>query len=221
MSTRTFLALVGSPRAHATSQVFARYFADQLAARGWQTEVLSLAGAIRKPEGWPALAERFRDADTVGLCTPLYVDSLPAEATLALERLVDVAPTRPQGFFALVNCGFPEAAQNDTALAICRHFARQAGRTWLGGLALGGGGALAGQQVEKTRGMMPHLCAALEQAVAALDTGEAIPAATQALIRRPFCPPRVYALMADVGMFQDAAKHGALWRIFARPYAAG
>jgi hypothetical protein len=219
MSTRTFLALVGSPRPRATSAMLAQYVADGLAARGWQTQTLSLAKAVRKPDAWPALVDAFRDADVVGLFVPLYVDSLPAEATLALERLVAVAPAHEQGIFALVNCGFLEAEQNDTALAICRHFARQAGRAWLGSLALGGGGALYGQNVEKTRGMMPYLAPALEETVAALDAGTAIPEATQARIRTRFCPPRAYAFMAGAGMFIDCLKHRCLRRIFARPYA--
>ncbi|HOS44267.1 MAG TPA: NAD(P)H-dependent oxidoreductase, partial [Armatimonadota bacterium] len=91
MTTRTFLALIGSPRAKSTSETIARYLADGLAARGWTTEVRSLSAAIRHAERWPDLEAAYQRADVIGLCFPLYVDCLPAEMTEALERLAPIA----------------------------------------------------------------------------------------------------------------------------------
>lgn len=220
MTTRTFLALVGSPRANNTSETIARFLADGLAARGWQTELVSLASVVRHPERWPELEAQFRAADVIGLCFPLYVDSLPAEMTLALEHLATV-PRRDaaQGCFALCQCGFLEAEQNDTALAICREFTCDAGLDWLGGLAIGAGGAMNGAQWRKMGKMVAHVTDGLGQTIAALDAGQAIPPETQALVRKRFCPPWMYFLMANLGMLVGARKHGVLWKINARPYA--
>jgi multimeric flavodoxin WrbA len=220
MTTRTFLALVGSPRANSTSDSIAHYLADGLAARGWTTEVLSLASAIRNPALWAPLEAAYRRADVISLCFPLYVDSLPAEMTEALERLAPLALDRRPGCFGVCQCGFLEAEQNDTALAICREFARDADLDWLGGLAIGAGGAMGGGQWRKMGNMMAHAIDGFEQTIAALDAGTAIPEATQALVRKRFCPPWMYVLMADIGMLTEARKHGVLWKINARPYAS-
>jgi len=46
---------------------------------------------------------------------------------------------------AIANSGFPEAEHSQTALEVCRLFARQVGFDWAGGLAMGGGGMVSGQ----------------------------------------------------------------------------
>jgi len=220
MTTRTFLALVGSPRAgDSTSGTLAQYLVDELAACGWQAGVLRISTALRHPEHWPELAEQFRTADVVALCSPLYVDSLPAETTRALERLVLTPSRHTQALFAVINSGFVEAEQNDTALAICHLFSRQAGLTWLGGLALGGGGAVNGQSLEMVGKMMPHLPRALKMTVEAINAGQPIPPEALTLIRRRFCPPWLYFLMANYGMKKSARDHGVGKQINATPYA--
>jgi NAD(P)H-dependent FMN reductase len=75
---------VGSPRLHSTSESLARYLTEGLAARGWQTDIQHIAPALRQPERWAKLEQQFLAADVIALCFPLYVDSLPAETTLAL-----------------------------------------------------------------------------------------------------------------------------------------
>lgn len=220
MNTRTFLALVGSPRPNSTSESLAGYFIDELAARGWETAQLSLPAAIRKPERWPELEERYRATDVIGLFFPLYVDSLPTEMTLALEHLVAVSrEARTQRIFGVCQCGFLEAEQNDTALAICQEFARDAGLDWQGGFAIGAGGALGGNQWQKMGKMTAHITEAFAMTIEALDAGQPIPPTALAMVRKRFCPPWMYALMANISMLSAARKHGNLFRINARPYA--
>lgn len=220
MNERRFLALIGSPRVQSTSEVLGRYLADRLAARGWTTNVLRLGPALKQPEKWAALVEQFQQADDIALCLPLYVDSLPAETTLALERLVQVVrPEQARRLFAIVNCGFLEAEQNDVALSICRLFARDAGITWTGGLALGGGGGIGGQPLEKLGHMIDYVIRSLDLTVEAVDAGQALPEEAITLIRRRFCPTWMYMLMANLGMMKGAMDHHVLMRINARPYA--
>lgn len=92
---------------------------------------------------------------------PLYVDSLPAQLTHALEeislRRVGRGWATSPGIVAIVNNGFHEAGQNAVALRICRRFAAEAGFEWAGGLALGGGEAINGRPLSELRGVAPRL----------------------------------------------------------------
>ncbi|MHB0934939.1 MAG: NAD(P)H-dependent oxidoreductase [Armatimonadota bacterium] len=220
MNTRRFLALIGSPRVPSVSETLAEYVIDGLAKCGWETKIVRLGPALKQEGKWSELAEEYRQADVIALLTPLYVDALPGHTTQALEWLAAEARTeRERRFFALVNCGFLEAEQNDTALAICRLFARDAGLAWLGGLALGAGGAMSGQKLEKLGGMFAHVIRSLDLAIEAIDAGQPLPDEALQLMRRRFCPTWLYVLLANFGMLKGAMDHHVLTKIHARPYA--
>ena len=219
MSDKTFLALVGSPRVTSTSEKLAQHLADGLGECGWSTNVQRIGPALRNANKWPVLEACYSHADVIALCLPLYVDSLPAEMTQGLERLVTLPHAAGARLLAVVNCGFLEAEHNDIALDICRLFARDAGLAWSGGLAIGGGGMLGGRAPKELGNMMAHLVSALEQTVAAVNTGQPIPPEALALARRPPCPRWLYMLMANFGMLKAAAHNHVLTRINARPYA--
>jgi hypothetical protein len=215
---KKFLALVGSPRPESTSGFFAQHLVDGFAARGWEAQALTACLAMRQPEKWPALEKAYREADVVGLVTPLYVDSLPAELTATLERLAQTTPKSSGRLFAVMNCGFAEASQNDTALEICRLFARDAGWRWSGGLAIGGGGMFSGQPLKNQGGKVRHITKAFDLSVAALAEGQDIPESALKGIRRSPIPAWAYFAMGNLGMVLSAAKNGNLFRIGAQPY---
>ena len=171
-----------------------------------------------KPSQWPDLEAAFVEADAVAIVAPLYVDSVPAELMAALERLVKARPGRPGRLFAVVNCGFAEALQNDVALDIYRLFARDAGLHWAGGLAIGGGGMFGGKPLQEQGGKARHITAAFDETIAALDAGQDIPESATTGIRRQAIPAWAYFAMANLGMLIGAAKHGNLLKIGARPY---
>lgn len=215
----TFLALVGSPRPKSTSEKLGRYLADGLAARGWTTGVQRIGPALRQPERWTALETAARAADVIALCQPLYVDSLPSEVTLALERLAEQPFAAGAKIMSVLNCGFLEAEQNDIAIDISRLFARDAGLHWAGGLSIGGGGGLADMPFTPENRMIGHIVNALDQTVESLAAGGDVPEAAQTLIRRRFCPTWMYIALANVSMMKAAFDQGALFRLNARPYA--
>lgn len=102
---------------------------------------------------------------------------------------------------------------------IIRLFARDAGLQWLGGLALGAGGAINGQKLEKMGNSVAHVVRALDLTVEALDADQPIPDAVLQLIRRRFCSMWLYVLLANVGMLKGALDNHVLMKIHARPYA--
>lgn len=223
-SSKTALLLIGSAKlaGESTSEALGSYLMQRLQARGVAGAAMHVARALRTETRAQELLQAIDRADLFILAFPLYVDSLPYLVTDALERIAahrsaQVVERRPL-FLAIANCGFPEAAHNATALAICRQFADAAGFAWAGGLALGEGGAIAGRPLAQAGGMVHNVVAALDLAAVALEAGQSVPAEAAALMARPFIPARAYMLMGDVGWLAQARKHRVLRRLGARPF---
>jgi NAD(P)H-dependent FMN reductase len=221
--SKKFLALVGSPRQGSTSGHFADYIGKGLASKGWEARTLTACSAIRRSELWSGLESAFLEADTVGIITPLYVDSLPSELIAALDRLAASARADQSGtlkkMFAVLNCGFAESHQNDLALDMCRLFAKEVGAHWMGGLAIGGGGMLGGKPLEEQKGPARNVIAAFDGILEAVDQGGDIPETALEMARRLSVPEWMYFAMANLGMAIGAAQNGALFHVAARPNA--
>ena len=228
-SPKTALLLIGSakPVGESTSEALGSYLAQRLQERGIAPTAMHVARALRTEERTAALLAAVDAADIVILAFPLYIDSLPYLVTQALERIAahrmgaqraaQMSERRPL-FLAIANCGFPEAAHNATALAICRQFAGGAGFSWAGGLALGEGGVISGRPLATAGGMVHNVAAALDRAAAALATGQPVPEEATTLMARPFIPARAYMLMGALGWLMEAQRNRALTRLAARPF---
>jgi hypothetical protein len=171
-----------------------------------------------------ALLDAVDVADLVTLAFPLYVDSLPAPAIEALERIAAHRqgrdPSHRQRFTAIANCGFPEAHHCTTALAICETFARQAGFEWVGSLALGGGQMIDGAPLAEGGGKTMLIRKSLDLTAGSLAQGEAIPQAAQEMLARPVIPPWAYRLIGGLGWILAARGYGVMRSLKRRPYSA-
>ncbi len=222
---RRALLLVGSPKTHKSrSYLLGEYLFDQLGQRSIETETIHLHPALRSSEKMSALLEAVDRADLVTLTFPLYVDSLPAPVIEALEAIDAHRQGREglpsQRFAAIANCGFPEAYHNETGLAICETFARQAGFAWAGWLSLGGGGGMgASAPLAEAGGRAAPLKKPLELAAEALAQGEAIPEEAQTLLAKPFAPAWLYRLIGNWGWPQQAKRWDAQKALRRKPYA--
>jgi multimeric flavodoxin WrbA len=217
------LLLIASPKPHgSTSEALGSYVLARLEAAGFETKSMHVGTALRADEG-AALVATVDGADVIVLAAPLYVDAVPAATVRAMERIAGhrqeaVTSHRPR-LMAIVQCGFPEASQNDTALAIYRRFAEEAGLEWAGGLGIGMGGAISGKPVEKLGGMARNLRQALDLAAAALAEGRPVPEEAVALAAKPFMPQWMYVLAAHLGWRLQARPHKAGRRLRDKPYA--
>jgi NAD(P)H-dependent FMN reductase len=219
------LLLVGSPRgSESTSAGIAAYLKALLEGRGLVVATERIRGrALAEPD--PAgLCAQMKKADVVALVTPLYVDSLPAPVTeafevLARDRQATAWTSRPR-FLAIANSGFPEAVHNDTALAICRQFAEQAGLDWIGGLGIGAGGMLGGAPLSELGGRARAVTTALALTADAIARGEVVPEEARRLVAKLPIPKWLYRFFGEWGFRQDAKRHGTLKRLGERPYAA-
>ncbi len=219
------LLLIGSPKAaRSTSGALGSYLARRLQERGLLTRKIRIRSALRSESGLESLLEAVDRTDILILAFPLYVDSLPAPVIRAMERIAHrrsrTGGTRA-GMVALVNCGFPEARHNETALEICCTFASEAHFNWLGGLSVGGGGAINGKPLEKLGAMGRNIRRALDLAAAALAEGKAIPPEALELMSRPLVPGWIYTLVGSIGWIREARRSGVLMKLNARPYRNG
>lgn len=224
MTVQRATLLVGSPRPRgaSTSEALGRYVLGCLRRDGVATEVLYLP-ALRGPRVEARVAPAVAASDLVVLSSPVYVDALPAPVTAALERLAAArerwAHRAPPRLVAIVNCGFPEPHHTRTPLAICHAFAGAAGLAWAGGLGLGGGEALHGAPLDRAGRLAARVRRALELAAYALLAERPVPDEAIALLATPLVPPRLYTLLGNVRWLRDAHRHGALRRLWDRPYA--
>ena len=222
---RRALLLVGSPKTrNSTSNSLGTYLFDQLGAQSIQTETIYLHTVLRSPEKMQELLDAVDAADLVTLAFPLYVDTFPAPVIEALERITAHRKshdrTRRQLFAAIANCGFPEAFQCNTALANCESFARGAGFTWAGGMALGAGHMIDGVPLTEGGGMTMMMRQNLEQAAKALAQGQAIPQAARDGLAKPVIPHWVYRLTGWRRWHLYAKANGAKKLLKRQPYLA-
>jgi len=199
MSKRA-LILVGSPKGLKASNS-ARYgnaFAERLEAGGWTVDWIHAHEAVATSDATSEMCRAALASDLVLLIAPLYVDTLPGPTLRALEILAMQSErgeiTRLPALSALIHCGFIEPIHNETAVALCKEFARQSGWTWHGALMLGGGG-------------MPSKRArrALGEAAETLAQGLAISAETAAAAAKPAMPRWLYILGGNA-MWRRVAK---------------
>lgn len=220
---RRALLLVGSPHGSASvSAAIATHLAGLLGERGLSVATERIPESTCSDPGLPGLAAAFEEADVVALATPLYVDSLPGMVTAALEAVArhrTAAPHPRPRFLAVVNCGFPEAVHNDTALAICRLFAEQANLDWIGGLGIGGGGMLAGRPLAEQGGRARAVTRALSLTADAIVAGRVVPHEARRIVETLGIPRWLYRFLGERGFRREARKHETLDRVGARPYA--
>ncbi len=222
--TRRALLLIGSPRGKtSTSQALGGYLFEQLASQGIQIETIRLYSMMKSTSLMRKLFDAVDSADLVTLAFPLYVDSLSGPVTGILERIVEHrrtnVPSHWQRLTAIVNCGFPESAHNNTALAICHNFARLTGFEWAGGLSLGGGeGVVHGTSLHELDGRAIPLKKSLELAAQALAVGKLIPQEAVALMAKSVVSPWLYWMLGGYGWKQQAKSYGVQNQLKARPY---
>lgn len=219
------LLLVGSPKTRkSTSNSLGGYLFEQLVAQDIQTETIYLHTVLRNPQKLQALLDAVEAADLVALAFPIYVDALPAPVVEALECIAahrqGCSPSKPQLFTAIANCGFPEAYQCDTALAICETFAIQAGFKWAGSLALGAGQMLNGIPLAEGGGMTLRMRQSLELAAQGLVEQSAIPEAARQGLAKPVVPKYLYWLMGWSRWNQEAKGYDAKKLLKRQPYLA-
>jgi len=224
------LLLVGSPRSKSTSELLGTYLIHKLQEKGIEMEKIQIYPLMKSDEGQKQLLSSIDRSDILILTFPLYVDSLPSLVTKALEmiwehRRSQENPKKHQ-FVAISNNGFPEAHQNDTALAICRRFVKEAEMEWSGSLGVGGGEGigfmsklLGGKPLDKLGFISKKERKSLDSIAEFLSTSGTIPQEVMELRTTRPMPKWMYILVGTIFEWRRKAKKNKVWdRIYDRPY---
>lgn len=220
---RKALLLIGSPKpASSTSEALGDYLLDKLHQHGIESEKIKLIQILKDDRGRNKLISSINNCDILILTCPLYVDSAPAIVTKAMELINN--ERKSQEFLkkpimlAICNSGFPEAHQNHTAIEIYRHFAKESGFEWAGGLALGGGGAIDSRPLISLGGMVRNVKKTLDLTASSIADGKHIPEEAAKLMAQPIVPQWLYVLIGQFGWKSKAKKHGVHKNLNDRPY---
>ncbi|NLI97040.1 NAD(P)H-dependent oxidoreductase [bacterium] len=218
------LGLVGSPKgASSNSSSITDYLLKKLSESGLETEKLLIYAEHRRDKELEEVINKVDEANVVVVTFPLYVDSMPARLTRALELIhasrKGKKPQKDQRFVAICQCGFPESHQNNLALDMCKRFAELSGFRWIGGIPIGGGGIIGEQNLEEAGGRVKHITSALDIAASAIAEDSEIPEdAINAASKLPI-PKRMYLMIGNMGWNSIARKNGLKRRqMFAKPY---
>jgi hypothetical protein len=218
------ILLVGTPRpGKSASRTFAAAVATRLEARDVSTRTDRIAPSFRNEARMGELLAGIAESDLVVLAFPVYWDALPAPVLRLLEMWAAAAadgsmPVAPRRLAVLTQCGFPEASHCQVAINVCRLFAEKTDVTWSGALAFGMGGAISVGSVEQSP-LRPRLNA-LDAAVDALASGEAIPAASEESFARPLAPSWAYPLAGGYLWSRQAKKKGCTEPLELKRYPA-
>jgi NAD(P)H-dependent FMN reductase len=217
------LLLVGSAKENpSTSESLGTYLLDQLRTKGCVTKTLFIHKSLRSAKDRRGLLRATRQADIVVMACPLYVDSVPSIVIRAMELIAQDRQAkrelREQRLLCVVNSGYPEAHQNDTALAMCRQFAREAGFQWAGGLALGAGEAIGGRPLLTVKGMARNVIKSLDLTTDALVTSKPVPREAIQKMAKSFMPKWLYLWFGRINWKRQAKKHGVQKKLYDRPY---
>lgn len=132
---KKILILNGSPRSEkSNSKHFAEIFKKSSAKNTQYYNILKTNHS--------ELCSKINSCSDLLFVFPLYADSLPVTLLDFLKSLEVNAPKNKPVISVLINCGFLESNQNDTAVRILNLFCRQNGYTFGSVLKIGSGEAI-------------------------------------------------------------------------------
>jgi hypothetical protein len=214
--------LVGSPRgSNSTSNSLGTYLVEKLKQKGVTSEKVYICQCLGSDETRAAMLHLIDISDLIILAFPLYVDCFHSQVIETLELVAEHEKGKhdlgKKSFVAIANSGFPGAKHNNTALAVCRIFAKQVGFKWAGGLAMGGGGMIAGQPLAEIGGRVRNQTKALEIAAEALAQRDVIPEKAVSLMSKLGIPRWMYLWMGNRGWKSEAKKLMDVEMMYAQP----
>jgi hypothetical protein len=118
---------------------------------------------------------------------------------------------------AIINCGFPEPLHNNVAIDICKNFAIESKMNWLGGVGIGGGGAIDGRPLSEV-GNIKNIIQGLNLISDSILNEHEIPKEAFDLLSKLLIPSWLYVNFGSIGWRLMARKNKVKTSLFYRPY---
>ena len=217
---KSVLILTGSPKqAGSVSGKVATSLAGFLDQKEIQTKTMSIFQTMTAQAKKKELLNHTDAADVIIIISPQYVDSLPYLVTKFLELLSHrrknvQMTTCKQQLLAISHCGFAEAYQNNTTLAIYNSFAVETGFEWFGGLAFGMSPIVTFPLLNL---LTYRIKKALRLTAEAFAEDKRLSTETAKLMAKPFMPIWLYKILGNITWLSLCIKNCA-WKINHRPY---
>lgn len=138
-----------SPSKEGTSNMLTKLFAQKLSQKN-EVEIGSL---YQKLSAMEELLSQIKEADSLVMIGPCYVNSYPAETIQLLQQMAQTPGVlHGQKLYGFIQGGMPYIHTHESGLRMLENFAQKENVCWQGGFVMGGGAALAGQPLEKVIG---------------------------------------------------------------------
>lgn len=152
-----------------------------------------------------SLPQELAEQDVLVMAMPLYVDGIPSHMLEFLLEAEEVLKGRDITVYAIVNCGFFEAAQNRWAVNMLQNWCERADLRWGQAVGIGGGGMIPMLKgVPAGKGPKKNLSKALEalaKAILSCQSGET-------LLVSPNFPRWLYRKAAEQGWKKQIKNNG-------------
>jgi hypothetical protein len=216
------IMVVGSPRGiKSTSNSIARYLSDRFEEVGDKTLIFLVNKLIREPEVMSEFLSILKAADIMILTAPLYVDSQPASVIEFMQTFSERWTPRDNklGFISIFNSGFPEAKHNHIAMEICEAFANATSLEWLGGLPIGAGQTINGDDLVSAGPRARRIRPALNLLAKALSKGNPVPPEAFTKTKKWILPLRLFGWFGRMFWRKQAKNNRVLDKLDDKPYA--
>jgi len=223
------ILLIGSPKGKKSSSAsLGTYLLTKIKKYDIAAETVHLHTEISTETKRIKFLEKIDEADYIILAAPLYVDTMPAKVIKALSLIAEnkekfnqdnADSGKTKSFTVIVNCGFPEAEQNKTALKVYEQFAEEAGFKYLGGVAIGMGGAVSGKSLAEMGGMAEDLIKGLDQAADDIVRNHRLSDSVIEKTSKPMISQKwLYTLVGNLNWRFQAFQNGVYSKINDKPY---
>ena len=226
------ILLIGSPKGNNSSSAsLGDYLLAKVEKYDIITEKIHIHSEISTEAKIINFLEKIENADIIILAAPLYVDTMPAKVIKALSLIAEnrknlikdnLESIKTTTFTVIVNCGFPEADQNKTALKVYEQFAEEVKFNYLGGIAVGMGGAISGKSLAEMGGMAEDLIEGLDQAADDIVRNHRLSDSVIEKTSKPLISQKwIYTLVGNLNWRFQALKNGVYRKINDKPYQRG
>ncbi|MCQ4636654.1 NAD(P)H-dependent oxidoreductase [Anaerovorax odorimutans] len=151
------------------------------------------------------LPDELAEQDVLVMAMPLYVDGVPSHMLSCLTELETLLKGRKITVYAIINCGFFEAAQNRWAIAILQNWCQRTGLKWGQAIGVGGGGMMPMlKDIPPGKGPKKNLSRALETLAKNILNEQS----GETLLVSPNFPRFLYRKAAEMGWRRQIKENG-------------